>query len=73
MPGFSTTTTCPRTGTSDSSGTSERAPIPVQLTTTGAATDSSDVTVRASTVPPRHVYRCSRCSRYTGMLTAGAV
>src|ERR1700722_15702372 len=73
MPGFSTTTTCPRTGTSASSGTSERAPIPVQLTTTGAATESSDVTVCAVTVPPRPSYRRSRYSRYTGMLTAGAV
>ena len=45
MPGFSATTTCPRTGTSDSSGTSDLAPIPVQFTTTGASTDASEGTV----------------------------
>ena len=73
MPAFSTTTTWPRTGTRSSSGTSERAPIPVQFTTTGAATAPSDVTACAATVPPRPSYRRSRYSRYTGMLTAGAV
>ena len=73
-PGSRTTTTCPRTGTTDSSGTSDRAPIPVQFTTTGAATEASDVTVRRdSTLPPRPSYRRSRYCRYTGMLTAGAV
>ena len=60
MPGFSTMTTCPRTGTSASSGTSERAPIPVQLTTTGAASEPSDVTACTVTVPPRLAYRRSR-------------
>ena len=63
MPGFSTTTTCPRTGTTDSSGTSARAPIPVQFTTTGASTEASDGTVAYSTVPPRPAYRLSRYSR----------
>ncbi|HEU0317772.1 MAG TPA: hypothetical protein VFR49_10610 [Solirubrobacteraceae bacterium] len=60
MPGFSTTTTCPRTGTRSASGTSERAAIPVQLTTTGAATDASDATVPAVTVPPWPANRRSR-------------
>ena len=37
IPGFSTTTSCPRTGRTDGSGTSSRAASPVQLTTTGAS------------------------------------
>ncbi len=73
MPGFSATTTCPRTGTTAGSGTSVRAPTPVQFTTTGAATEASDVTVPADTDPPSPSYRRSRYSRYTGMFTAGAV
>src|ERR1700743_1864377 len=73
MPGFSTTTTCPRTGISDSSGTRARAPVPVQFTTRGAATSASDVTVPAAPAPPRPSYRRSRYSRNTGMFTAGAV
>ena len=53
IPGFSTTTNCPRTGRTDGSGTSSRAPSPVQLTTTRAAsTAARSVTVRVSTVPP---------------------
>ena len=63
MPGFSTTTTCPRTGTTDSSGTRSRAPLPVQFTTTGAATAASDATVSTVTEPPSAAYLASRYSR----------
>ncbi len=52
MPGFSTTTNCPRTGRTDGSGTRVRAPSPAQLTTTGAGTRARPVTSRVSTVPP---------------------
>ena len=52
MPGFSTTTNCPRTGRTDASGTSSRAPSPVQLTTTGASTSAKEATVRVSITPP---------------------
>ncbi|CAM5714940.1 hypothetical protein SVIOM342S_04417 [Streptomyces violaceorubidus] len=52
MPGFSTTTSCPRTGRTAGSGTSSRAPRPVQLTTTGASASARSLTARSSTVPP---------------------
>jgi hypothetical protein len=73
MPGFSTTTTCPRTGYTDGSGTRSRAPIPVQFTMTGASIAASDVTGETSIVPPRAPYRVRRYSRYTGIVTTGAV
>ena len=73
MPGFFTTTTCPRTGTTAGSGTSDRAPTPVQFTTTAASGDDSDVTGSIAIEPPSDSKRRTRYSRYTGIVTTGAV
>ena len=53
MPGLRTTTTCPRTGTTDESPASFRAPTPVQFTTTGASTADSELTGSISIEPPK--------------------
>jgi len=73
MPGFRTTTTCPRTGTTAGSGTSDRAPTPVQFTTTGAPGPDSEATGSISIEPPSDSNRRTRYSRYTGIVTTGAV
>lgn len=67
-PGFSTTTSCPRTGRIPASGTRWAAPSPVQLTTARApsAASASDVTVRRSTRPPAASSRPSSQVRCAG-------
>lgn len=60
IPGFSTTTSCPRTGRTAGSGTSSRAARPVQFTTTGASASARSATARVSTVPPAAVNRSRR-------------
>ena len=60
MPGLRTTTTWPRTGTTEGSGTRSRAPTPVQFTTTGAASDASDATGSIAMDPPAASYRARR-------------
>ena len=59
--------TCPRTGITSESGTSRLAPIPEQLTMTGAPVNSaaraSEVNAAVRSSPPARVSRASRYSR----------
>ncbi len=57
MPGLAAITTWPRTGTTAGSGTRSCAPVPEQLTTTGAnpetpASPASEAIDEISSVPP---------------------
>jgi len=75
MPGLAAITTWPRTGTTAGSGTRSWAAAPEQLTITGAAPASpaSEVTGDTPSVPPARSNRVRRYSRWTGIVTSGAV